>query len=346
MKKIILACAALLVLTAAVFTACKKTKEVLDKDAELKEVRNHSRNTSDIQSDAQQFFEKWGPQRQVFKMNSEELPKTIELKSGTLITIPAKGLMVGGQPAAGDIVVSVLETFDRGALALSGQSTTSNGQLLTSDGSFDLDITVNGKEADPRLANGETFGFRVPDVDNNGRPTNLFEGVILDNPDAPAPLDWQRRDVPNQRPDIIPEGGTFNFNWPYTGLVNCDVLNSCAPAAIRTDITVNLPNNPGTIANYQGSGGGNTFVLFVPKGCNMIVHIYTHDPADQHKVWSYPSSMPEGVTGKLIGFSVKNGNWWYTEKEITITTNMIESLTLDPSTEVDVAANLLALSSY
>lgn len=323
--------------------ACKKQGSQLEEQqpkliARASDINDPILDDIDVSKDVGTFFAKRGPQAQWFKFNTKDLPVLIKTDKGTAITIPPDAFTVNGQPANGEVMFAVKEFTERGDVVMGGINTMGEAGMLITDGSFNLDATVDGVKVDDKLA--KPLDINVPVGNAGAANTGLFEGAPQDDPAADAPFIWNRP-AGNNPPDAAAGGGTFNFNWNNMGWLNCDRYWNLNP---RTTITVNLTNNPGTLANYMGSNGGNTYVLFVPKGINSIAHVYTH--TNNTQVVSYPNSIPVGVTAKLVAFSNVNGSWYYKEDEVTVTPNMVSSLTLNPSTEATVLANLTALSSY
>ena len=83
---------------------------------------------------------------------------------------------------------------------------------------------------------------------------------------------------------------------------------------------------------------------FCAKGSNVATQLYTPDGAN--KVKSYDDMMPVGEEGRLIAFSIKNGRYYFAKKEITITANLNESLTLTETTEANVQTEISSLNNY
>lgn len=111
-----------------------------------------------------------------------------------------------------------------------------------------------------------------------------------------------------------------------------------------TTLQVNIPDNPGVFGGYQGSGG-NTYVLFVPKGYNSIAQLYNNATGTQ--VESVPNSIPAGIAGRVLAYSIKGGKYYRASRDI-ITSGPTQSVTLDltPTDEAELTAVLNALSSY
>lgn len=345
MKKTFIYGVLTVVIALAAFIGCKKATDTpYNNLVETEGIRNETPTGGELNA----FFENNGPQRQVFNFANNNVPLRITLNSGTIITIPANAFTIGGARANGPTTITVRETRNRDDLALSGQSTGSlQLGLLESDGSFDVEITVAGREVDDVLAPGTAFDFSVPVRPGITRPTNLFNGVVTDAAATGTPFDWQPRQVPNQPWNILPNNGRFRFRWPWRPRrVNVDVPvrsipgNSTANNPL-TDLTVLLPNNPGTIADFRASNGGNTVVLFVPRRINGLLQIT--GGSSNTEVRTAANALAIDTEGQVLAYSVVNGNWWLGVRDITITSNTIVDLPLAPSTEDEVVSTLRAL---
>ncbi len=292
---------------------------------------------------AKAFFEKSGPKAEVFTFNTST-PKQITLNGGTVINVPADAFTIGGAPANGIATLKARTFAQKGEMALGGLNTTSNGNLLESQGSFEITVLVNGRQVDQDLAPGKFFQFNVPVPPGAGnRPTQLFRGEVANAGLANGQFNWApafKRGGDQQPGEIPPVNGGYPFNWNKLGWINCDIFyNITSP---KTTLTVDLPGNPGTIAGFRGGDGGETFVLFVPFGYNTAAQLYTHTTNTQ--VASYPDMMPIDMEGVLLAYCIKNGNAWFAKKTIKIVANMVESLTLQPSTTDAIQAELNSLN--
>lgn len=290
---------------------------------------------------AAEFFDTKGAQPQVFNYNTADLPKSFTLTNGTILTIPAGAFTIGGVVANGPAVLEVTAFSKKGDMVLGGLNTLSDGNILESQGSFKLSQRITGLFTDETLAAGKFIKFEVPVPAGVIKPTQLFAGAVVDTGGARNQLNWVRANVPNQGQDVNPVNGKFTFNWGKLGWINCDVFNSFPGTKIT--LKVDLPNNPGTLANFRGSGNGNTFVYFIPKTINSAVQIYTHTTNTQ--VVSYNKSIPAGMQGVLLSFCIKDGQAWFAKKDITIgTLDMTESITLAPSTTDAIQAELNSMN--
>jgi hypothetical protein len=323
MKKIFPAIITFAIMVSAIISSCRKNEA-------LKEVNSPN---------AAAFFDTRGPQAQVFNFNTSDLPKSFSLNDGTVITIPAGAFAIGGTAVNGPVILEATAFSKKGDMMLGGLNTMSNGQILESQGSFKLATRVNGLSVDDNLPVGKFIKFEVPAAPANPVATQLFNGIIPDSGAAKNQFNWIANN-PAQPNVVSPSNGKYTFNWGKLGWINCDVFNSFA--GTKTTIKVNLANNPGTLANFRGNGGGNTFVFFVPKTINSTVQVYTH--TNNTQVVSYTNTMPIGMEGVLLAYCIKDGEAWFVKKYLTISANMEETLTLLPSSTDAIQAELNSLN--
>lgn len=288
-------------------------------------------------SSTSDFIQIRGPQKQSEKFNTRDLPKTITLKKGTKITIPKSALKIGGTDVEGEVTMEAIEFLDRSDILSGGGNTNHiSGKPLHSDGFIFIDFKVNGASVDKEL--GNPINIAIP-AKRDGF-TLIWEGVV----DEDGQFAW---DIPgeanenNARETKGQVGSDFAFNFGQLGWVNCDVLwEQDKP---QTTLRVKVLDNPGTFANFRGFTG-ETFVFFCGKGSNVAVHLYTLDGTDGVK--SYDNMMPRDVEGRLLAFSIKDGRFYLAKKDITVTEDLLETLTLEETTEAAVQSEIDDLNDY
>lgn len=305
------------------FSSCKKDKG--------DDNNNHPRS-------AREFMAKHGPQLQTVSFNTSELPKTIVLRGGTRITIPQNAFTRSGSPVTGTITFNALEFYKRSDLLFGGSNTNHiSGAPLETQGSFFLEATQNGVALDRQLAQPLTIS--VP-AENNGDLTAIWEGQIAGVGGAQQ-LGWAPARMPNGAVEVRAFNEAFTFNFGQLGWVNCDVFYS--NASPKTTVTVDVNNNPGALASFRGYTG-ETFVFYCPNDANVTAQLYT--PDGPNRVKSYDNMMPIGSQGKLLVFSIKDGNYYLASKDITITADLHESVTLTESSEAAIQSAIEALDNY
>lgn len=318
-------------------SACKKSNEKPSDET------SPGASTENTDAPLANFYAAAGPKAESFVIEAS-VERLVTLKSGTRITIPAGAFAVGGVAVkSGAVNVSISELPNRGAMALRGVNTMVGRQILITNGNLDMQANVAGRAVDRNLA--RPVRVQMADRVRNGRPLNLFEGVNAAIPRAGQQFDWQQRDVAGQPADIAPVNNSFTFNWPTTGWCNPDWFwSNVVAGSTFTTLRVDLPNNPGPLSTYLG-GSGNTTVLFVPQGRNIIIQLYTPTATG---VTSYGNDIPVGIAGRLLAYSVTSTGYFLATKDIvTSSTNpIVESLTFAPTTQAGLTAALNALSTY
>ncbi len=319
----ILSVIAVLLMISALFQACKK-----------------DRTSGNSASNAREFTAIFGPQAQQKLINASE-SNTFTLQGGTKITIPANAFKLNGVTVTGNVVITAGEFLKRSQVVFSGTNTNHiSGAPLESDGFIFLNATVNGANVDKKLA--VNIQMAIPTT--NTRSTRIWEGVEqVGNFNQMA---WQE---PNQNQGAIGGipiesnaiNGFYNFQMGNLGWINCDVFYAYANPKTTTKVT--LVNNPGSFAAMMGLSGS-TFVFFCAKGSNVVAQIYTPDGTNSVK--SYTDSMPIGIEGKYISFSIKDGRYYYAEQEATITANQNITLTLSETTEAGIQQVINSLNTY
>jgi len=309
-------------------TACKK-----DSDPD-----GNTANSS------KEFTAKFGAQKQSIQINASALPQTITLAGGSKIVFPIGSLTKGGTPVSGNVTVEAYEVLKRSTVLFTGANTNhATGAPLSSDGFIFIDVKTNGSSVDQNLA----IPVKISIPAKRTGATQLWVGVDQQNQplqaDAGNQMAWA---APRQAngvgmKEVQPTQDAFTFDFGSLGWINCDVFyNYNNP---KTTVTVEVQNNPGTMASFRAFGG-ETFVFFCAKGSNVAAQLYT--PNGTNKVKSYDNMMPIGSEGRMLAFSIKDGRYYYAAQETTISANQNVVLTLAETTEAAVQAAINSLDNY
>ena len=308
-----------LLIAALAFSSCKK-----DKNDHINRAQN-----------SREFTQTFGAQLQKSSSFNAAEAKTIVLSGGTALTFAPNSFTINGQAVSGQVVVEAYEMLNRSSILFSGTNTNHiSGAPLISQGFIFFDAKVNGVSVDKILAKPVEIVMPA----NGNSNTIIWEGV--ENVGDANQMAWQAPANGQQR-EIKAVGDDFIFNFGQTGWVNCDTYYSIS--APKTTVSVTINNNPGEMATFRGYSG-ETFVFFCAKNDNVVAQIYTANGTNSVK--SYDDSMPVGAEGKLLSFSVKDGKYYYAEKEITISADMNETLSLVETSEAAVQTSIDALDNY
>jgi hypothetical protein len=280
---------------------------------------------------ANDFVKKFGPQRQISALVTTELPQTIQLNNGTIVTIPANSIQRNGNYISGNISVEVTEYFKRSDIILGGINTDHyDGSPMDTRGILHVDILFNGNPVDKLLTN--LMNVSIPAT--AGGYIRISSGNTNVNGNQ---LAWG----PEMVDSINSDGSKFNFSTMRIGWLNCGTYYAGSNA--KTTLAVKLTNNHGTMATHKGASG-NSFVYFCPKNTMVAMQLYAS--AGENIVKTYDNAMPVGIEGRLIAFSIYDNKFYYSEKDITTTENSTETLNLAELSDTELVSKIVALDSY
>jgi hypothetical protein len=323
MNKILLACAALLLL----ISSCKDKK---DSPA--------PGDPHDTLMTAYGFVQSAGPQLQSFYFNTAELPKTFVFNGGTRVTLNPGAFTKNGVQVTGELRLEVLEFYKRSEILKGGANTNLNtGEPLASDGFLYLAVLKDGEKVDKYLS--APMHISMP-TERTG-VTYLWAGNLDQRDGSAENFAW--RNLDSMQGDNIPVqafNGNFDFDFRQLGWVNCDVLYQ--PGVPNTTLRVQVNNNPGTFASFRAFNG-ETFVFFCPADANVAVQLYS--PDGPNRVKSYDMTMPIGASGTLLSFAITDDKFYLAKKQVTIGPDMLETLDLAETTEAVLQAELEAMDN-
>lgn len=308
----------------------------------------------DDKTTAKEFFEeKRNSAKQEFEVNVSELPKTFTFKEGVKITIPEGALVKDGQPITGKFTLEVYEMLKPSSIVFSSTNTNLiDGSYLETDGFIYVNVKQNGNYIDAQLAKNITIS--IPTDKENGTMTQLWTGTenagegedqfawqnLNDND-----IIWQENNGgigENQDGNMVwAQNNSFEFSFGKLGWCNCDL--PWGSGKELTTVTVELTGNVGKFASYFALDG-DTFVLFCGKGYPVLAQLYTK--VNETTVKSYDNSMPIGVQGKMIAFSIQEGKFSFASKDITIEKDMKLTLDLKEVSKAELTKQIEALDSY
>ncbi|MDR3217974.1 MAG: hypothetical protein LBU22_03195 [Dysgonamonadaceae bacterium] len=291
--------------------------------------------------------------KQTFDLNTTQLPKTLELKGGTKITISPGTFTKNGIPVTGNFTVEVREILKPSDIIFSGTNTNyKDGSPLLSDGFLYIDVTQGDGSVDKVLSKNLQIEISKPidvnratflweGIENAGEGENQFawdnfpeDGVVMNDTGQngrDAGMAW------GEKGSVV-----FVFDLGKLGWFNCDIYWDSSNG--RTTVYVTLTGVFGALAAYQGYVG-DTFVFFCGRGDKVISQLYTQN--GKNGVKSYDNSMPKGKIGKLIAFSIKDGIFSYASQDnVTITENMNLTLDLKETTKEFIQAEIEALDNF
>ncbi|MDU1905247.1 MAG: hypothetical protein E6772_10725 [Dysgonomonas sp.] len=309
---------------------------------------------NDDKTTAKEFLEeKKNSTKQEFEVKASELPKTFTFKEGVKITIPEGALLKDRQPITGNFTLEVREMLKPSSIVFSSTNTNlTDGSYLETDGFIYVNVKQNGNYIDAQLAKNITIS--IPTDKEDGTTTQLWTGTEEagenENQFAWQALNdndiiWQEDNGgigENQDGNMVwAKNNSFEFSFGKLGWCNCDL--PWGQGKEFTTVTVELTGNVGKFASYFALDG-DTFVLFCGKGYPVLAQLYTK--VNETTVKSYDNSMPIGVQGKMIAFSIQNGKFSFASQDITIEKDMKLTLNLKEVTKAELTKQIEALDGY
>lgn len=323
MKKLLLS----ILCIGALFTSCDDDPIYTNSDFDAKKYLEDSRNQI----------------KQEITLNTSDLPKEITLKEGVKIYIPEGAFTKDGQPISGDFTIEAIEVLKPSSSIFTGTNTNfSGGRIFESDGYIYLDVKQSGVSVDQRLA--QNLNISIP-TDKDGVSTQLWVGDEQSGEEENQ-FAWNE---PGQGDVFGIEGSNeawayknyFDFGIGKIGWINCDIF--WGDGKDMTTVTVELTGKVGKLASFMALDG-DTYVFFCAKGVFVVAQLY--DKVNETTVKTYDNSMPIGLEGKMMAFSIKDGVVSYASQDITIAKDMKLTLDLQPITKEALDNHIKALDSY
>ena len=221
-----------------------------------------------------------------------------------------------------------------------GIPTVSNGELLSSEGAFEVEFWVDGLPAHPR-----NFDVDFTVSGNVSQTMNLFGGEVADD----GSFNWIEvvcGTGGGVLPDTVPysciyldEGpppvysGTIrnlDYLWEANGgitYINCDDFPNTVSA--RTDVELRIENLTGELSGIVAGG------LYFPE-LNGFMDIGNSNSAESHIVYN----VPEELSCYAVVILTSNQTLYYAMEPITIESDLTVSLELSPISEIDLETAL------
>ncbi|MDR0420215.1 MAG: hypothetical protein LBH30_02010 [Prevotellaceae bacterium] len=305
---------------------------------------DHSGNPVDVTRTAKDFFSKSVKKlTQTFQINVAELPKTLTLRGGTVITIEDGTFAIGGVPITGTFTLEVIECLKPSDIVYTGTNTNYiYGDILRSYGFIFINAKQGESNVDKNLL--KNMDIKIPRQDDTPDWVLLWEGVDTagDDNDQFA-WDYPSDDVVVDNTgfgEIMAEGRYFPFKLGKLGWFNCDIYWTYGT---KTTMYVNITGNPVDLTSFQGETGS-TSVFFHGYGDLVVASLYTLHGTNGVK--SYDDSMPIGKKGTLLAISVKDGKFYFAKQDnVEITEDLEITLNMEQTTENAIQAAINALDS-
>lgn len=287
-----------------------------------------------------ELFALLGPAPVAFTIEDPSLGGAIEGDSVLINIGPDAFFFSDGSLAGGPVELALTEYNSLGDMVRGGRATiTESGEWLATSGSFALEATQEGQ---PLAINGITdIAFDAWDSTASG----MELWVAGDAGEA-----WARPQEAAVKGNFVrgAEGvdAAFLFSGVWAGGIggysayNCDAITNLSAEHVTLEVEF--------LSHFSTEAA----VFFIPDGANSAVQLYTGD-SNLPGYRSYSNGMPVGITGKLVIYSLIDGErFLFHDDAYTIPAgvddgagHMLESLAVDlvATSEADFNAYLNGL---
>jgi len=237
------------------------------------------------------------PEEQIFTISDNTVSNTIQGTNGTVIYINPNAITLNGSPYTGVVKATLDEYLTPNSMILSGIQTTSNGELLVTGGSFELDLEGEfGEDLD--LANWSTSASMplAVNLSNDFKSAMRFYVGERLQIDGREQVNWELNDFEEFRP---PWQGFSEFYGINLGLSNCDVLYSSVIQGLGTQFSVLLEG----VSDYN-----NAIVWMFINDFPSVVQI-TSLIENEQGFKTYADSIPVGLNATLLAIYVDEDDY-------------------------------------
>ena len=256
---------------------------------------NYGSNTFSSIIEAQNSLK---PTEQIFTISDNTVSNTIQGINGTVININPNAITLNGNPYTGAVKATLDEYLTPNSMILSGIQTTSNGELLVTGGSFELDLEGENGE-DLELSNwsaNASMPLAVSLSNDFKSAMRFYVGERLQI-DGREQVNWELNDLSQEfRP---PWQGFSEFYGINLGLSNCDVLYSSVIQGLGTQFSVLLEG----VTDYN-----NAIVWMFINDFPSVVQI-TSLIENEQGFKTYADSIPVGLNATLLAIYVDEDDY-------------------------------------
>ena len=267
--------------------------------------------------------------KQCYEFNTEaDYPIVTESGSKFYFTPNAFETEDGKQLINQNIDICLWEFSTKKSLVYSGVTTSSNGKMLETAGSFYIQAKLNGK--DLKLRKTETYKVEMPCDKNSGNMFTYYGNKKAGN------INWDvnkkesapfvtATELDDEEMNYDEYGEAIDRRY-YEGeeAINFYELSAGKLGWINCDRFYEI-KNPQTLAVRVDSDQP-LVVRLVFRGINSVLPLYSDsNHSDQYE----SSGIPKGEKALLLAYSVKDDKAIFGYKEITIGENKIENITLN-----------------
>ncbi len=238
------------------------------------------------------------PKEQIFTISDNTVSNTIQGTNGTVIYINPNAITLNGSPYTGVVKATLDEYLTPNSMILSGIQTTSNGELLVTGGSFELDLEGENGE-DLELSNWSANASMPLAVSLSSDFTSAMRFYVGERLqiEGREQVNWELNNV-SQEFDP-PWQGFSQFYGLNIGLSNCDVLYSSVVQGLGTQFSVLLEG----VTDYN-----NAIVWMFINDFPSVVQI-TSLIENEQGFKTYADSIPVGLNATLLAIYVDEDDY-------------------------------------
>ena len=247
-----------------------------------------------------------------------------------------------------DIDICLWEFADKKSLVYSGVTTSSNGKMLETAGSFYIEASLNGEKL--KLRNGESYRVDIPSVKKSDNMYTYYGDKKAGN--INWEVDKKEAAIYNTASSLEDEDERIEIYDEYGDVIDAEYLESEEAVDfyelsagklgwINCDRFYEI-KNPATLAVRVNSDKP-LVVRLVFRGINSVMSAYSNsNHTDQYEA----SGIPKGEKVLLLAYSVRDDEVVFGYKEITIGENKIEEITLNNLSKARFKGAVSELLSY
>jgi hypothetical protein len=222
---------------------------------------------------------------------------------------------------SGDIKIELKEFYSRKDVILNNLQTQSDNRLLATAGMIYINVTQNGTPVNHWALNTRMLAQAT---------NNDMQVFYSYTQPGDSSINWN---LPDSSYIYASSGGSYpayyshiissnHFQW-----INCDYFVGQLPV---TNVAATITNVPQSTSQP---------IVYLVLDINAISKMWL---VQNNNVFCIPNIL-EGLTGKIVAFTVENGNYYLCIQPITVTTNMNQSLTFQTVTEQEMITALDSL---
>ena len=273
------------------------------------------------------LFEQQGAKTETFTLDADK-GGVIVTEKGTTFKIPANAFALNQQEVVGDVTIRLKEIHKPADMVFGNKPTTTDrGQLLTSFGEFTIGAEQGGKPL--ALATGKSILASRPFKSVNGITKNQVQNWISTTKSPLSGAEWLLSPSNNSLNSLLRDSNEDLEMWIRDidrvdrEWYNWDQLPQSNASEGTTTVSVMFRAN----FNDRTDGGAEghdlmlSAVYFKPDNTNGLYKFYERirEGNGLQVPAHYGHIVPIGVSGKILAYSIIDGQLFVEVKEVTIT---------------------------